>query len=157
MALEVGVRAPLFTAAIQDGSTRSLKSFRGKWVVLFFYPEDDTPTCTKQACDFRDNLSKFTSQEAVVMGVSPNGVSSHRAFIEKFGLNVDLIADEQRKLCEKYDVWKLKKLYGRSYMGVVRTTYVIDPKGIVAAVWTNVRTKGHADAVAARLMELRTQ
>lgn len=155
MALETGTRAPAFTTKIQDGTKLSLKDLKGKWVVLYFYPEDDTPTCTKQACDLRDNEKLITGQGAVILGVSPNGVESHRKFIEKFKLPYSLLADENRAICEKYDVWKEKTLYGRKFMGVVRTTYIIDPDGKIAYAQANVRTNGHAGRVADRLRELR--
>jgi thioredoxin-dependent peroxiredoxin len=154
MALEVGAKAPLFTARTNGDEKLALKDLKGRWVVLYFYPTDDTPTCTTQACEFRDNMKRITKAGATVVGVSPDDVRSHDRFIDKYDLNFSLVADEKRRICEKYDVWKEKNMYGRTYMGVVRTTYLIDPSGRIGEVWSRVRVKGHVDAILGSLAEL---
>jgi peroxiredoxin Q/BCP len=143
MALDEGAIAPTFIAPASGGSKLSLKDMRGKWVALYFYPEDDTPTCTAQACTFRDGMDQLTALGIRVVGVSPDQPSAHDAFIAKFNLNFQLVADPSMKIIKKYDVWKLKKLYGHEHMGVVRTTYLIDPKGVIRKVWSNVRHAKH--------------
>lgn len=143
----IGKPAPDFTAPIDNGTTISLSDFKGKPVVLYFYPQDDTETCTKQACAFRDNMERLTSKGAVVIGVSPDSVQLHGKFKTKYDLNFMLVSDEDKSICNKYGVWAMKSLYGRDYMGVVRTTFVINADGIITHVFTNVRIKGHVDKV----------
>ena len=138
MALDPGKKAPAFSG---------LKDAKGQWLVLYFYPKDNTSGCTTEACDFRDNMKRLSSKKVVVIGVSPDSAKSHDKFIEKYDLNFTLIADEDKKVCEKYDVWKEKSMYGRKYMGVVRTTYLIDPKGKIVHTWPKVKVKGHVDDV----------
>lgn len=147
MSLSVGMSAPNFTAPVDDGSTVSLSDFKGKPVVLYFYPQDDTETCTKQACAFRDNMERLTAKGAIVIGVSPDSVKLHTKFKTKYDLNFILVSDEDKSICDKYGVWAMKTLYGRDYMGVVRTTFVINTKGIITHIFTNVRIKGHVDKV----------
>lgn len=154
MALEAGSKAPAFNAVNEKGEKVSLKDYKGKKVVLYFYPEDDTETCTAQACSFRDAMQRITAHDAVVIGVSPNDEHSHQKFIGKYQLNFHLLADPQRKLCERYDVWAQKTMFGHTYMGVIRTTYIIDAKGIIRKVFNRVRVPGHADAVIAALEAL---
>lgn len=143
MALDVGTVAPAFVGEVAGGRRFALKDLRGKWVALYFYPADDTPTCTAQACTFRDNLAGLTNLGITVVGVSPDTAESHARFTEKYGLNFRLVADPSLTISTKYDVWKLKKLYGREHMGIVRTTYLIDPKGVIRKVWSNVRHARH--------------
>lgn len=147
MSLSVGMSAPNFTAPVDDGTTISLSDFKGKPVVLYFYPQDDTETCTKQACAFRDNMERLTAKGAVVIGVSPDSVKLHTKFKTKYDLNFILVSDEDKSICNKYGVWAMKTLYGRDYMGVVRTTFVINANGIITHIFANVRIKGHVDKV----------
>jgi len=131
-----------------------LSQYRGQWVVLYFYPKDSTPGCTKQACQFRDTRHQFASADAVILGVSPDSVLSHTRFIEKFKLPFTLLADPEKKACRRYGVWRQKTLYGRKFMGVVRTTYLIDPNGKVAHRWDKVKVAGHEKEVLAKIGEL---
>jgi len=142
-----GAAAPDFTLAAHDGKRYSLKDFRGKTVVLYFYPKDDTSGCTKEACSFRDSLAAIKRKGAVVLGVSPDGEASHRKFSDKYDLNFPLLADEGKEVLQRYGVWQEKSMYGRKYMGVVRTTFIIDPKGKVKAVFEKVKVDGHTDDV----------
>jgi len=153
--LETGTPAPDFCLPNQDETEICLRDLKGKWIVLYFYPKDNTPGCTTEACDFTEALPDFEALDAVILGVSPDSPKKHRSFIEKKGLKITLLADEAKEVCELYDVWKLKKNYGREYMGVVRTTYIIDPDGKIAAGWTNVRVKGHVEAVKEKLKALK--
>ncbi|WP_432800223.1 thioredoxin-dependent thiol peroxidase [Poriferisphaera sp. WC338] len=145
--IEVGKKAPAFTLADQSGEKVKLSDHKGKWVVLYFYPKDNTSGCTTEACAFRDEIEVFTGLDAVVLGVSPDDVTSHGKFAGKYDLPFSLLADVEKKVCEKYGVWQEKSLYGRKFMGVVRTTYVIDPSGKIAAKWGKVRVKDHVSAV----------
>ncbi len=145
--IEVGQTAPDFDLPDQAGKTHSLKDYQGQWVVLYFYPKDDTSGCTKEACQFRDGLPKFKKSKAVIMGVSPDDVKSHAKFAAKYELPFTLLADDGSKVCALYGVWQEKSMYGRKYMGVVRTTYVINPKGIVAQRFDKVSVDGHDQQV----------
>lgn len=147
MSLEIGKKVPMFTLPASDGTKWSLKDQLGKKVVLFFYPKDMTPACTQEACDLRDRYVELQQLGVEVVGISMDNEKSHRNFIEKKELPYLLLSDEQHKVCEKYGVWQLKKLYGREYMGIVRSTFLIDEKGKLLEQWTKVRVKGHADAV----------
>src|SRR5690606_3028998 len=147
MSLQIGKQAPQFTLPASDGSKWSLKEQRGKKVVLFFYPKDSTPTCTQEACDLRDIYSELKELGAEVIGISMDDEKSHRKFIEKQQLPYILLSDANHKVCEKYGVWQLKKLYGREYMGIVRSTFLIDEKGKLQQQWLKVKVKGHADAI----------
>jgi peroxiredoxin Q/BCP len=143
MELETGQKAPEFTGKDQDGNDISLSDFRGKKVVLYFYPKDQTPGCTAQSCNLRDNYTALQEQGYVVLGISSDSQASHRKFIEKQQLPFSLIADEDKSIHEKYDVWKEKNMYGRKYMGTVRTTFVIDEEGNIADIIKKVDTKDH--------------
>ncbi len=145
--LEVGDKAPDFRASDQDGETVSLKDLRGRKVVLYFYPKDDTPGCTKEACSFRDGFSKFRRRKIEVLGVSVDDEKSHKKFAEKFDLPFRLLADPERRIVRDYGVWGEKSLYGRKYMGTNRVTYVIDETGKIAGVWPKVKPDGHADQI----------
>ena len=147
--IEEGSTAPDFTLPDDRGNDVTLSSFRGRNVVLYFYPKDDTPGCTTQACDLRDALPRFEGLDAVVLGVSPDSVASHAKFRDKFALTFPLLADEEKQVAEAYGVWKEKKLYGRTYMGIERSTFLIDADGVVTRAWRKVRPKGHAE----KLME----
>jgi peroxiredoxin Q/BCP len=147
--IEVGKKAPAFTLRDQDGKPVKLSDFRGRKVVLYFYPKDDTPGCTTQACDVRDRIGDFDARGAVVLGVSPDSPASHTKFREKYGLNFTLLADEDHAVAEKYGVWQEKSMYGRKYWGVARTTYVIDAEGRVEQVLEKVKPAKHTDQVLA--------
>jgi len=152
--IDVGRKAPAFALKDQHEQTHRLSAYAGQWVVLYFYPKDDTPGCTTEACAFRDLLPDFADADAVVLGVSPDSEQSHAKFAGKFDLPFPLLADHDAAVCGKYGVWRAKTNYGRAYMGVVRTTYLIDPRGKVAHRWDNVRVKGHVEAVLETLAEL---
>jgi peroxiredoxin Q/BCP len=139
--LKIDTKAPEFCNINQDDIEICLRDLLGKWIVLYFYPKDNTPGCTNQACDFTSVNSEFENLDAIVIGVSPDSSKKHRNFIEKKELGIMLLADEEKTLCNVYDVWHLKKFMGREYMGVVRTTYIINPKGIISAVWENVKVR----------------
>jgi peroxiredoxin Q/BCP len=143
--LEVGDKAPAFTAKDQDGKTVKLSDFKGRRLVLYFYPKDDTPGCTTEACGFRDHSAAFERANAAVVGVSPDSEASHRKFASKFDLPFTLLADPDRKIVEAYGAWGEKKLYGRAYMGTLRVTYVIDERGRIAGVYSKVSPKAHAE------------
>lgn len=145
--IAVGQKAPAFKLANQKGEIAQLKDFKGSWVVLYFYPKDDTPGCTTEACDFRDGIGQFTDRQVVVLGISPDDEESHGKFAVKHKLPFDLLADTEQVVCKAYGVWQEKSMYGRTYMGVVRTTYLIDPQGKVAARWDKVKVKGHVRQV----------
>ncbi len=140
-------KAPTFSGTDQDGKKISLAELKGKKVVLFFYPEDDTPTCTIQACNLRDNYCLLKKNGFTVLGVSPNDESSHQKFKEKFSLPFTLLADPQHKIIDKYGVWGEKNLYGRKYLGLHRTTFVIDEKGAIAKIFLKPRNKAHAEEI----------
>ena len=140
-------KAPAFTLKDQDGKTHRLSDYAGGPVVLYFYPKDDTPGCTKQTCDFRDNLPRFMSVKAAVFGISILDEASKARFAKKYGVTFPLLADEDHAVAEKYGVWQQKSLYGRKFMGNVRTTYLIDRHGKVARRWDNVKVDGHAQEV----------
>ncbi len=144
-------KAPDFTAATDGGGAISLKKLRGKRVVLYFYPKDNTPGCTTEACDFRDAAAELDARDAVVLGVSPDSAKSHDKFKAKFELPFTLIADEDHAIAEAYGVWREKSMYGRKFMGIVRSTFVIDEKGKIAEVYDKVRVKGHVADVLSKL------
>ena len=149
--VERGTPAPDFTLPSDDRGDVVLSSFRGRRVVLYFYPKDDTPGCTAQACELRDSLPRFEGVDAVILGVSPDSVASHVRFREKYGLNFALLADEDHAVAEAYGVWKEKSMYGRTYMGIERSTFLIDEEGVVAEAWRKVKAEGHAELVAGAL------
>jgi peroxiredoxin Q/BCP len=141
--LDVGKKAPDFSLLNHEEKKISLKDFIGQKVVLYFYPKDDTSGCTKEACSFSDDLPKFSKIDAVILGVSPDSVKSHKKFSEKYKLKFDLLADDEKKVVEKYGVWKEKSMYGRKYMGVERTTFIIDEKGKIKKIFNKVKVDGH--------------
>ena len=149
MSAEIGKKAPDFSAATDGGGKIKLSDFKGKTVILYFYPKDDTPGCTKEACGFRDAKPNFSKAKAVVLGVSKDSVARHDKFKDKYDLNFPLIADEDGKICEKYGTWIEKSLYGRKYMGIDRATFLIDGKGVIRNAWRKVKVPGHVDEVLA--------
>jgi len=151
MALAEGARAPAFTLPSDSGSPVSLKSFKGRPVVLYFYPKDDTSGCTTEACGFRDSWRAVQAAGAVVLGVSPDGPASHQKFRKKYELPFPLLADADHAVAEAYGAWGEKSMYGRKYFGVLRTTYIIDPAGKVAHVFEKVKPRGHVAEVLAAL------
>ena len=145
--LEAGDKAPDFKAKDQDGNTVALKDFRGKKVVLYFYPEDDTEGCINEACNLRDNYRRFQKMGYVILGVSPDDEKSHRKFADKYKLPFTLLVDVDHKLIDAYGVWGEKTLFGRDYMGLLRTTFVINEKGIIEDVIRKVNTKEHTEQI----------
>ena len=144
-------QAPNFTLENEKGQQVSLSDFKGKNVVLYFYPKDMTPGCTTEACDFRDAYEDFSSLNAVILGVSMDEANKHTKFIEKHGLPFSLLVDAEHEVAEKYGVWVLKKMYGREYMGIERSTFLINEEGIIVAQWRKVKVKNHIEAVLSQL------
>ena len=149
--LEVGSKAPSFTLLSDEGKKVSLKDFAGKKVVLYFYPRDMTPGCTKEACSFSENISKLQKAGAVVLGVSADSVDSHRKFREKYELAFPLLSDPEKEVIQKYGVWQEKNMYGKKSMGIVRSTFIIDENGKIAHVFPRVKVDGHTEAVLKKL------
>jgi peroxiredoxin Q/BCP len=145
--LEIGDKAPDFTLPADGGGKVSLKDLRGKTIILYFYPKDDTSGCTAEACAFRDQLPDFSKAKATVLGVSRDSVASHDKFKKKYGLTFPLLADEEGKVTEAYGTWVEKSMYGRKYMGIDRSTFLIDGKGVIRGIWRKVKVPGHADEV----------
>ena len=152
--LKMGDKAPEITLPNQDEVEISLRDLEGKWIVLYFYPKDNTPGCTTEACEFTEALPDFDGLNAVILGISPDSPKKHSNFIAKKDLLITLLSDEDKEVCEKYGVWQLKKNYGKEYMGVVRSTFLISPEGKIEAIWEKVRVKGHVEAVRLKLEEL---
>jgi len=150
----VGQRAPAFTLPAHTGETIRLGDFAGRNVVLYFYPRDSTPGCTQEACDFRDALERLQGHDAVVLGISGNSLASHQKFAAKHDLPFPLLSDDDHAVAEKYGVWVEKQQYGRKYMGLQRSTFLIARDGKLAASWPKVTVKGHVDAVLEKLAEL---
>ncbi|AIM17276.1 MULTISPECIES: thioredoxin-dependent thiol peroxidase [Neobacillus] len=146
MTVEVGKQAPDFTLTAHNGETVTLSNLKGKNVVLYFYPKDMTPGCTTEACDFRDQYEQFAELNAVILGVSPDPVERHQKFVDKYGLPFLLLADTDHQVAEAYGVWKLKKNFGKEYMGIERSTFIIDKEGIIVKEWRKVQVKGHVEA-----------
>ena len=145
--LNEGDKAPSFNMPTNKGENVSLSKLKGEKIVLYFYPRDDTPGCTKEACGFRDDLSKYKRAGAVVIGVSRDSVESHEKFVKKFDLNFMLASDKEGDVCEKYDAWRMKNMYGKEYMGIGRSTFLIDTKGKINKIWPKVKVDGHVDEV----------
>jgi peroxiredoxin Q/BCP len=152
--LITGKKAPDFTLAADDGTMVKLSDMRGSPVVLYFYPKDDTPGCTKEACAFRDRKKELAEMGAKVLGVSPDGVESHAKFREKFSLNFPLLADPDLQISEEYGAWGEKNLYGKKTLGIRRSTFLIDAEGVIRKIWTNVKPEGHDEQVIEALKEL---
>jgi len=154
MALKVGDKAPLFKLKNQEGEPISLSDMKGKPVVLYFYPKDNTSGCTKEACNFRDEFPKFGKMKAEIIGVSADSVESHKKFAEKYKLPFNLLSDEKKEVLEKYGVWQEKSMYGKKYMGIVRTTFIIDAKGKISRIFPKVKVDEHNKEVMEALKEL---
>lgn len=152
--VEEGKKAPTFTLNNQDGKKISLKNLAGKNVILYFYPKDNTSGCTKEACNFRDDFPKFGKMKAVILGVSPDSVQSHKKFSEKYKLPFDLLSDEKKVVLDKYGVWKEKSMYGRKYMGVERSTFIIDKTGKIRKIFRKVKVDNHNQEVMDAIKEL---
>jgi len=152
--LEIGAKAPAFTLPDQEGKKVALKDFLGKWVVLYFYPRDNTPGCTAEACDFSDAMPDLAGLGAVVLGVSGDSTSSHAGFAAKHKLKIPLLSDPEHKVMEQYAAWGTRSMYGRKVRGVIRSTVLIDPEGRIAFHWPRVRPKGHAADVQKTLREM---
>lgn len=147
MTLNIGDVAPAIELSDDSGDTVRLSDFKGRNVVIYFYPKDDTPGCTTEACDFRDNMAVLNDLDAVVLGISKDSVKSHAKFKEKYGLTFPLLSDEEGKACEAYGVWVEKSMYGRKYMGIQRATFLVGPDGKIKAIWPKVSVTKHVDAV----------
>ena len=145
MSIEVGKKAPDFTLKNQNDENVSLSDYKGKNIVLYFYPKDMTPGCTTQACDFRDNYDAFKDLKTVIIGISPDPIERHQKFIDKHELPFELLADTEQEAANLYDVWKLKKMFGKEFYGVERTTFIIDQEGIIQKEYRKVRVKGHIE------------
>ena len=154
MALKVGNKAPSFKLKNQDAKVVSLSDLKGKPVVLYFYPKDNTSGCTKEACNFRDEFPKFGKMKAEIIGVSADSVESHKKFTEKYKLPFNLLSDEKKDVLEKYGVWQEKSMYGKKYMGIVRTTFIIDAKGKISKIFPKVKVENHNEEVMEALKEL---
>ena len=154
--IEVGKKAPAFKLRDQDDATASLAEWKGHWVVLYFYPKDDTPGCTIEACEFTAGIGDFEGLNAVVIGCSPDSPENHRKFIAKYDLGVRLLSDPEHKVMEAYGAWGEKNMYGRVTVGVIRSTVIIDPEGRIAHHWKRVKSKGHAEKVRERLENLQS-
>lgn len=152
--VEIGDKAPEFCLPNQDDVEICSRDLKGKWIVLYFYPKDSTPGCTTEACEFTEAMPQFGSMDAIILGVSADSTKRHRNFIEKQNLSITLLSDESTEMMQEYGVWQLKKNYGKEYMGIVRSTFIIDPKGVVVASWDKVRVKGHVEAVKEKLAAL---
>ncbi len=154
--LEIGNKAPEFCIPNQDEVEICLRDLKGKWIVLYFYPKDNTPGCTTQACDFTQAEPEFDDLDAVILGVSPDSPKKHQNFIAKKELGITLLSDEQKEVCEAYGVWQLKKTFGKEYMGVVRSTFIINPQGDISAIWSKVKVKEHIEKVKEELVKLQS-
>jgi thioredoxin-dependent peroxiredoxin len=152
--LEIGQPAPAFSLPNQGGKVTSVEDFASQWLVFYFYPKDNTPSCTVEATDFTKYAPDFAELGAVVVGVSPDSEKSHGRFIEKQSLAIQLLSDVDHQVAEAYGAWGLKKFMGKEYMGILRSTFLIDPDAKIAYIWRNVKTKGHAEAVLKQLREL---
>lgn len=148
---KIGGKAPAFTVFGDNGKKVSLSDFRGKKVILYFYPKDNTPGCTRESCAFRDNLTEIKRKGGAVVGVSVDSVASHKGFKQKYALNFPLLSDSEKKIALAYGVWKQKSLYGRKYMGLERSTFLIDEEGLISKVFPKVQVDGHLDEVLAAL------
>ena len=153
--IEIGKKAPALTLPDQDGDKVRLTDLQGKWVVVYFYPKDDTPGCTTEACEFTEGIEAFHDLDAMVLGVSPDSPESHRKFIAKHDLSVTLLSDPEHKVMERYDAYGEKNMYGRKTVGVIRSTVLVDPTGKVAHHWKRVKAKGHAEKVRQKIAELK--
>lgn len=154
--LDIGTKAPDFTLPDQDGKVISFASKRGKWIIIYFYPKDMTPGCTTEACNFQEHLPEFDTLNTEIIGISKDSVTKHRKFADKYNLRFTLVSDESGELCEAYGVWQEKSLYGKKYMGIVRSTFIINPDGIVQKVFPKVSVKEHYLEVQEALKKLQS-
>lgn len=154
--IEIGEKAPVFTLSDQNGEKVRLDDYKGRWVVLYFYPKDNTPGCTTEACEFTSHLKLFEKLDATVLGVSSDSIASHQKFIEKYKLKFSLLSDPDKKVLEKYGAYGIKKMYGKEVKGIIRSTFIIDPRGRIACKWHNVKAAGHAAKVHEKLTELQS-
>lgn len=145
--MKIGEFAPDFAAIDRHSNSISLQDFKNQWLVLYFYPKDNTPGCTTQAIEFTDKLPQFQALNTQVVGISPDSIASHGKFITKHNLEIILLSDPEHQIAETYGVWQLKKFMGKEYMGIVRSTFLLDPSGKITQIWSNVRVKNHVDAV----------
>jgi thioredoxin-dependent peroxiredoxin len=152
--MKIGQPAPTFTAPDREGKSVSLQDFRDRWLVLYFYPKDNTPGCTTEAIEFTAQLPQFQALNTQIVGISPDSIASHGKFITKHNLEIILLSDPEHQIAEDYGVWQLKKFMGKEYMGIVRSTFAIDPGGKIVQIWSNVKVKNHVDTV---LKEVRLQ
>jgi thioredoxin-dependent peroxiredoxin len=152
--MKVGQPAPNFTAQNRAGENISLHDFNGRWLILYFYPKDNTPGCTTQATDFTSKLADFRLLNTEIVGISPDSIVSHEKFITKHKLGITLLSDPEHQIADLYEVWQLKKFMGKEYMGIVRSTFLIDPTGNIAHIWPNVKVKNHAETVFDRLKQI---
>ena len=155
--IEINQEAPKLCLPNQDGNEICLNDLKGKWIILYFYPKDNTAGCSTEACEFTSELPNFENLDAVILGVSPDSPKKHRNFIAKKELEITLLSDEDKRACSDYGVWQLKKMCGKEYMGVVRSTFLINPDGKIAFKWKKVRVKGHVQNVKEKLEELSTK
>ena len=153
--ISVGSNAPTFKLPDQNNRLHDLADYKGKWVVLYFYPKDLTPGCTTEACNFRDTFPEFTGMDAIILGVSKDSISKHAKFAVKYDLPFPLLSDENTTVCEDYGVWQEKSLYGKKYMGINRSTFIIDPDGKIARIYPKVNVKIHAEEIMKDLEELK--
>jgi peroxiredoxin Q/BCP len=151
MSLEIDTKAPKFESDTDGGGKLVLNELQGSWVILYFYPKDDTSGCTKEACSLNENLDILTKLNAIVIGVSPDPPSSHDKFKAKYNLNFKLVSDVDHKISESYNAWGEKSMYGRKYMGIIRSTFLIDPKGEIKHIFSKVNVNGHAEEIIKRL------
>ncbi|MCX6146859.1 MAG: thioredoxin-dependent thiol peroxidase [Candidatus Kapabacteria bacterium] len=154
MSLEIGTKAPNFASDTDGGGKLVLNELQGSWVILYFYPKDDTSGCTKEACSLNDNLDGLTKLNAIVVGVSPDSPSSHDKFKAKYNLNFKLVSDVDHKISESYNAWGEKSMYGRKYMGIIRSTFLIDPKGVIKHIFSKVNVNGHTEEIIKKLNSL---
>jgi thioredoxin-dependent peroxiredoxin len=155
--LKVGDKAPEFSLPDTNENEISSNDLKGKWLVLYFYPKDNTPGCTVEAIDFTAKIKEFANLNATVVGVSPDSCKSHQNFTQKHHLKVNLLSDPVKKTLQDYGVWREKSMFGKKYMGIVRTTYLVNPNGKIAAIWPKVKVKGHSEEVLNKLKELHTK
>ena len=152
--LEINQQAPAFCLPNQDDVEICWRDLKGKWIILYFYPRDNTPGCTTEACEFTEAAPDFSELDAIILGVSADSTKKHRNFIEKKELGITLLSDESTEMMQEYGVWQLKKNYGKEYMGIVRTTFIINPEGVIKAIFEKVRVKEHVAKVQEKLQEL---
>jgi peroxiredoxin Q/BCP len=155
--MKIGRSAPKFTAPDREGKITTLQDFNSRWLVLYFYPKDNTPGCTTEAIEFTGKLAEFQSLNAQVVGISPDSIASHGKFIDKHNLEIILLSDPEHQIAEDYGVWQLKKFMGKEYMGIIRSTFLIDPSGNIDHIWSSVKVKNHVDTVLAQVRYLSSQ